>query len=493
MLPQELSSDICSLRPGQDRLVLSCIMMIDAQGEILSYEVTQGVIRSISRMTYTQVHDVIRGDSDTRERFAPLVSEFERMYELARLLHKKRQRRGSIDFDLPEPVIQFDAGGAMQSIVRSERSWANRLIEEFMLSANECVASWLQNLGVPSLYRIHEKPEPRRVADFETVAATFGYSLGLGPLPVKRVTMKSERREQRGRAAGRGHPARQYEIAEDIAVTPRMYQQLALKIAGKPEERILAHLMLRSLRQARYSEKNEGHFALAAPCYTHFTSPIRRYPDLIVHRIAKAVLAAGESGVGVLAKQTRGKAVTRDSENGHEAAPLSEAELAGIAYESSQAERRAEDAERELMEWKKVKFMQDRLGDDFEAMILSVTKYGCFVELDSLFIEGLVPIMSLQGDHYTFRENTRQIMGEQSGRRYSMGDRVRVVLDRVDSVQRRLQFSILEEVPPIRLSRPSKAKPKSSGKAHPYLPPKNKVLRKGKQRAKSKRPGKKRS
>jgi ribonuclease R len=492
MLPQELSSDICSLRPGQDRLVLSCIMMIDAQGEILSYEVTQGVIRSVSRMTYTQVHDVIRGDSSTREQFASLVPEFERMYELARVLHKKRQRRGSIDFDLPEPVIQFDAGGAMQSIVRSERSWANRLIEEFMLSANECVASWLQNLDVPSLYRIHEKPEPRRVVEFEDLAAGFGYSLGIGSLPVKRVTMKSERREQRGRGAGRGHQPREHEIPEDIAVTPRMYQQLAIKIAGKPEERILAHMMLRSLRQARYSEKNEGHFALAAPCYTHFTSPIRRYPDLIVHRIAKAVLATGESGIGVLATETRSS--KKEASSG---GPLSQAELTDIAYESSQAERRAEDAERELMEWKKVKFMQQRLGDDFDAMIMSVTRYGCFVELDNLFVEGLVPIMSLQGDHYTFRENTRQIMGEQSGRRYSMGDQVRVVLDRVDTMQRRLQFSILEEVAPLHLSRPpkgkAKTKAKTSGKAHPYIPPKNKVLRKGKQKTKNKRPGKKRT
>jgi ribonuclease R len=324
------------------------------------------------------------------------------------------------------------------------------------------------------------------------VAATFGYSLGLGPLPVKRMTMKSERRELKSRGGGR--QPRQHEVAEDIAVTPRMYQQLALKIAGKPEERILAHLMLRSLRQARYSEKNEGHFALAAPCYTHFTSPIRRYPDLIVHRIAKAVLASGASGTGVLAKQT-GKALRHRGEIDHELAAISEVELAGIAYESSQAERRAEDAERELMEWKKVKFMQDRIGDDFDAMILSVTKYGCFVELDNLFIEGLVPILSLQGDYYTFRENTRQIIGEHSGRRYSMGDRVRVVLDRVDSVQRRLQFSILEEVAPVRLGRPAKAKAKvkpGKGKAHPYIPPKNKVLRKGKQKAKNKRPGKKR-
>jgi ribonuclease R len=497
MLPQELSSDICSLRPGEDRLVLSCIMMIDPEGEIRSYEVTQGVIRSASRMTYTQVHAIIAGDPLVREQFAPLVPEFERMYELARLLNRKRQRRGSIDFDLPEPVIEFDSQGAMQSIVRSERSWANRLIEEFMLSANECVASWLQNLEVPSLYRIHEKPEPRRVVEFESVAAGFGYSLGLGPLPVKRVTMKSDRREQRGRGAGHGHPAKVHEIPEDIAVTPRMYQQLALKIAGKPEERILAHLMLRSLRQARYSEKNEGHFALAAPCYTHFTSPIRRYPDLIVHRIAKAVLASGVSGMGVPAKPATHKKPARPAEDLYEEGPISEVELAAIAHESSQAERRAADAERELIEWKKVKFMQDRLGDEFDAMILSITKYGCFVELDSLFIEGLVPIMSLQGDHYTFRENTRQIMGEHSGRRYSMGDRVRVILDRVDSVQRRLQFAMVEEVAPVRLSHPKKTKTgvksSGSGKSHPYIPPKSKVLRKGKQKAKNKRPGKKRS
>src|SRR6202453_2834878 len=326
MLPQELSSDICSLRPGEDRLVLSCIMMIDPEGEIRSYEVTPGVIRSARRMTYTQVHAIISGDQPAREQFAPLVPEFERMYELARLLNRKRQRRGSIDFDLPEPVIEFDSQGAMQSIVRSERSWANRLIEEFMLSANECVASWLQNLDVPSLYRIHEKPEPRRVVEFESVAAGFGYSLGLGPLPVKRMTMKSERRQFRsrggGRGPGQGRQPRQYEVPEDIPVTPRMYQQLALKIAGKPEERILAHLMLRSLRQARYSEKNEGHFALAAPCYTHFTSPIRRYPDLIVHRIAKAILASGESGIGVLAKQPggRGGKVSRDAEIANPAA-----------------------------------------------------------------------------------------------------------------------------------------------------------------------------
>jgi ribonuclease R len=277
-------------------------------------------------------------------------------------------------------------------------------------------------------------------------------------------------------------------VPEDVPVTPKMYQQLALKIAGKPEERILAHLMLRSLRQARYSEVNEGHFALAAPCYTHFTSPIRRYPDLIVHRITKAILASGESGHGVLSTK-------RPAKGAHADGPISEPELADIAQESSQSERRAEEAERELMEWKKVKFMERRVGEDFDAMIMSVTKYGCFVELDSLFIEGLVPIMSLRDDYYTYRENTRQIIGEHSGRRYSMGDKVRVVLERVDAVQRRLQFGILEEVAPKHLAKPAKAKKggaKKNGKAHPYIPPKNKLLKKGKHKGKGKRQGKKR-
>src|SRR6202041_1440775 len=180
----------------------------------------------------------------------------------------------------------------MRGVTRAERTWANRLIEEFMLAANECVATWLEDLGVPSIYRIHEKPEPRRVGQFEELAASFGYSLGLGALPVKRVQTRGDRRD----AARSGRNVRTYEVPEDIPVTPRMYQKLAAKIEGKPEERILSYLMLRSLKQARYSEINEGHFALAAPSYTHFTSPIRRYPDLIVHRIAKSLLGAGVDG-----------------------------------------------------------------------------------------------------------------------------------------------------------------------------------------------------
>ncbi len=286
MLPLELSTDICSLRPHVDRLVLSCVMKIDHRGEILDYELSEGIIRSAERMTYTDVNAVLEGDAATRKRYASLVGTFEMMRDLALILNRKRERRGSIDFDLPEPVIEFDEFGLMKSITRSERNIAHRLIEEFMLSANECVAGYLENKRVASLYRIHEKPDAKRVYDFEVIAAAFGYSLGVGALPIQRVQFKSDRRA----SYGTGKRPREIEIPKEVHITPRMYQKLTEKIAGKPEERILSYLMLRSLKQARYSEENLGHFALAATTYTHFTSPIRRYPDLIVHRILKEVL-----------------------------------------------------------------------------------------------------------------------------------------------------------------------------------------------------------
>ncbi len=290
MLPMELSTDLCSLRPQVDRMVLSCVMEIDHQGEIVGYTLNEGVIRSAERMTYTNVNLILEGDPAQRQQYHALVDVFELMRELAMILNRKRVRRGSIDFDLPEPVIEFDEHGLMKSITRSERNIANRIIEEFMLSANECVASYLENKHVASLVSHSRKARSQTGLDFETVAAKFGYSLGVGPLPVKRVQFKAERRDR----YGSGRAAKTLELPEEIHITPRMYQKLTQKIAGKPEERILSYLMLRSLKQARYSEKNEGHFALAAPTYTHFTSPIRRYPDLIVHRILKDVLR--ESG-----------------------------------------------------------------------------------------------------------------------------------------------------------------------------------------------------
>jgi ribonuclease R len=451
MLPNTLSSGMCSLRPDEDRLVLSCIMEVDARGEVLGYEICEGIIRSARRMTYTQIQSVLDGDAATREQFADLVPEFERMYDLALKLNAKRKRRGSIDFDLPEPVILFNPDGDMHAIVRSERGWSHRLIEEFMLSANECVATWIESQVVPSIYRIHETPDPKRIVDFEETASQFGYSLGFSSLPVKRIQTRGDRRNVRGT----DRKAQTHEIPESIPVTPQMYQKLTAKIAGKPEERILAYLMLRSLKQARYSERNVGHFALASPSYTHFTSPIRRYPDLIVHRLLRALLDSGADPTGgaILsdapqpwsseARKRTMETANREAADNDAAAPIPEAELDAIASECSQTERRAADAERELIEWKKIKFMQDRVGEDFQAVVLSCTKYGFFVELDDLFIEGLVPLSSLVDDRYSFRDTDRQIVGDRNGRVFKMGMRVHVLLDRIDRQQRRLQFALV--------------------------------------------------
>jgi len=260
------------------------------------------------------------------------------------------------------------------------------------------------------------------------------------------------------KSGGGGRPAKTHEVAESIPVTPQMYQRLTAKIAGKPEERILAYLMLRSLKQARYSEKNEGHFALASPCYTHFTSPIRRYPDLIVHRLLRDLIQDGADtrGGAILSsdpqpwKQATGRVTDRSQRpEAYKWEPIPEPELAAIAAESSQAERRADDAERELMEWKKMRFMEDRVGEDFGGTILSCTKYGFFVELDDLFIEGLVPIASLSGwgtdERFVFRDTDKQIVSTRGGRAFKMGQRVHVLLDRIDRQQRRLQFALVPD------------------------------------------------
>jgi ribonuclease R len=462
------------------------------------------VIRSAERMTYTDVNAVLEGDAVLRQRYAALVPVFQMMRDLALILNRKRVRRGSIDFDLPEPVIEFDENGMMKSITRSERNIAHRLIEEFMLAANESVAQYFENKRVAAIYRIHEKPDAKRVYEFEMIAATFGYSLDVGALPIQRMQMKTDRRASRGT----GRNVRPIEIPKEVHITPRMYQKLTEKIAGKPEEQILSYLMLRSLKQARYSEVNEGHFALAASTYTHFTSPIRRYPDLIVHRILKEVLhaspekwnedvpvgvsgATGVSPVGATqaamsegdavmeghfrrtdrdAKKKRPTASDDERRSSHQESiatqwskrrdrgtqqksleplggPIPLEELHDIADESSQSERRADEAERELMEWKKVKFMQDRVGEDFDGLIISVTKFGLFVELTDLFVEGLVPLNTLADDHYVYHATTREIIGQRTRKTYRLGQPVHVILDRIDPVEKKLQFALLEAAP----------------------------------------------
>lgn len=413
MLPFELSTNICSLNPRLDRLVLSALLEIDHQGEVVGQEFTAGMIRSAERMTYTNVHLLLEGDAGQRDRYRPLIARFELMRELALILNRKRVRRGSIDFDLPEPQIEFDQWGAMTGITRADRNIAHRIIEEFMLAANEAVAGHLENAGIASIYRIHEKPDPKRVMEFEDVAAHFGYSLGIGAIPVKKFAITDRHRD--------GSKRRRDIVMADnsVPISSRHYQRLVAKIEGKPEERILSYLMLRSLKQARYSIENVGHFALAAPAYTHFTSPIRRYPDLVVHRLLRDVLA-GQS-------------------------TPSETELSAVAEECSQSERSAADAERELVEWKKVRFMAERIGQDFDALVISTAKYGLFVELTDLFVEGLVPIDDLPGDEYTYQENVRKIVGKRTRREFSIGDRVRVILERVDANERKLQFALVEE------------------------------------------------
>jgi ribonuclease R len=416
MLPVELSTDICSLRPQEDRLVLSALLEIDRQGDIVSQDFVRGVIRSVERMTYTNVFRVLEGDAAMRDRYSNLVERFELMRELALILNRKRTNRGSIDFDMPETNIELDMSGQMIGVTRADRNIAHRIIEEFMLAANEAVAGHLEAAGSTSLYRIHEKPDGKRVMDFEEIAAHFGYSLGIGAIPVKRFPVSQRQRD--------GRKVRKDVVVarEEFNVSSRNYQRLIAKIAGKPEERILTYLILRSLKQARYSNINQGHFALAASAYTHFTSPIRRYPDLVVHRI-----------------------LARHIEN---ASPLFEdALLHELGNDTSFTERRAAEAERELIEWKKVKFMEDRVGDDFDALIISTTKFGFFVELTEFFIEGLVPIETLPGDRFRYHENGRKIIGERSRKMYSIGDRLRVRLDRADSVERKLQFAVLDESP----------------------------------------------
>jgi ribonuclease R len=410
MLPYELSTGICSLNPHVDRLVLSVVLDIDRQGEVVAADFCEGVIRSAERMTYTDVNLVLEGDAGLRRRYASLVPRFEAMAELAEILNRRRMKRGSIDFDLPEPVIEFDAEGFVQSIVRAERNAAHRLIEEFMLAANEAVASLLENKVAASLYRIHEKPDAKRVLEFEQVAATFGHTLGVGPIRTRDLGYTVRRRDH---TKGR----REILVAEDdLPVTSRHYQKLVDRIDGKPEERILSYLMLRSLKQARYSEDNQGHFALASRCYTHFTSPIRRYPDLVVHRILKGVL-----------HERPGR--------------LTAAQLHAIAEDCSYTERRAADAERELMDWKKARFMEERLGDEFPGIVVTVTRFGLFVELIDMFIEGLVPLETLAGDRYTYRESQRAIIGDRHKRRFTVGDRLTVRVDRVEVDERRVIFS----------------------------------------------------
>jgi ribonuclease R len=383
-----------------------------------SSRMTSGVIRSAERMTYTNVNKVLEGDPEMSKRYASLAPRFRDMKELALLLNARRNEHGSIDFDLPEPVIEFDEEQRMTNITRSERNIAHRLIEEFMLAANRAVAAYLLRRGIESLHRVHEKPDVRKVLEFEELARAFGYSLGVEDLHQREVAVRHGRvpaPAKAGRPDSFGHGReRGMKVAlpaADLRITPQHYQRLIRKVVGKPEERIVSYLMLRSLKQARYAAEPLGHFALGFDEYTHFTSPIRRYPDLIVHRILKWALAHPND----VPASSKTPIVTPASA---EAALYSQKNLEEIAAETSEAERRANGAERELMDWKTAQFMEEHLGEEYDGLIISVQKFGCFVELFEVFVEGLLPINALEefaGARCVLRERDHAIVALQSG------------------------------------------------------------------------------
>ena len=464
MLPEALSNGMCSLKPREERLVMSALMEFDAAGKMLSAHMTPGVIRSAERMTYTDVNKVIEGDADATVRYAGLAGHFRDMKELALLLNARRNEHGSIDFDLPEPVIEFDEEQRMTNIVRSERNIAHRLIEEFMLAANRAVAGYLLRRGIAALHRVHEKPDARKVLEFEELARAFGYSLGVADLHQREIAVRHGRvpaPAKAGRPDSYGHGReRGMRVAlpgsTELRITPQHYQKLLRKLAGKTEERIVSYLMLRSLKQARYAAEALGHFALGFDEYTHFTSPIRRYPDLIVHRVLKWALEHPQAVAPAASHASRGVSATL----------YPQTELEEIASETSEAERRANGAERELMDWKTVQFMEAHLGEEYEGLIISVQKFGCFVELFEVFVEGLLPINALEdaaGARCVFRERDHAIValsggegrrgapGSRRGRgaklkelAWHLGDRVHVRAERIDPMRRRVEFAIAE-------------------------------------------------
>jgi ribonuclease R len=419
MFPSELATGLCSLNPHVDRLVQSCLMEVDRQGEVVRYELHDGVIHSDARMTYTEVNAILTdGHPGVAARHAALVPMFETMRELFAILNRRRHRRGSIDFDLKEPEIVLDDEGLVEEIVAAERNIAHRIIEEFMLLANETVAQHLFDRGVPSLYRVHEEPDPLKVEEFEAFIGTLGYGLG----------------------------------APADGVRPRHFQKLVERIRGTPEEKPIAFLMLRTMQKARYDPENRGHFGLAAGSYTHFTSPIRRYPDLVVHRILR---------------ESRHGRMTEDRQT-----ELAD-DLPETARHTSERERRADDAERELVQWKKVRFMTDKVGDEFEGYITGVTAFGLYIELIEHFVEGLVHISTMADDYYRFVDRAHILRGENTGKVYRLGDRVRVQVIRVDMERRQIDLGLSDVLDAVRASegnrgpRRSKAVPKREAREKP--------------------------
>ena len=380
MLPEKVSNHLCSLNPKVDRLAMSVMMHLSRDGEVLDYSFHKSVIHSKERLTYEDVQEVLDGNAMLERRYAHVAPHIRTIARLAEIIRNRRQQRGAIDFDLPEPILTYDAQGEVSGITKSVRLFAHRIVEEFMILANEVVARHLEENDIPSIYRVHEEPDPMKVHDFAEIVSGFGLRF------------------------------------EPKKTEPAEFQKFISSIEGRPEERMLSYLMLRSFKQAKYSEENIGHFGLASDFYTHFTSPIRRYPDLVVHRILKSEIGR------------RGKTA------------IPAAQLEAIASESSERERQADQAERELFERKEMLLMEHHLGETFEAIVIAVWRDGFAIELIDFFIEGFVPAAEIPDDHYQLDQSLHALIGRHTKKRFRIGDRIPVQVVRVDKLLRRAYF-----------------------------------------------------
>lgn len=386
MLPEKLSNGVCSLRPNEDRLTLSVIIELDKNGKVIGHEVAESVISSKERMIYKDVSDILENDDkELKEKYNHIVEDLKNMEDLARKLREKRFQRGSIDFDFPESRIILDENGKPVDIVKVERRVADKLIEEFMLITNEVISESMHWTDTPFLYRIHEEPDPEKIEQFNKFIHNFGYHL---------------------------------KGTQDVH--PKELQTLIGKIEGKPEERVISTIMLRSLKKAKYSAEVEGHFGLAAEFYSHFTAPIRRYPDLQIHRIIKDFING----------RIRDKEIRRLKKI-----------LPEVANISSKMERRADEAERETDDLKKVEYMSDKIGNEYDGIISGVVSSGFFVELKNT-VEGMIRVSSLTDDYYVYNEQIYGFMGERTNKIYKLGDKVRVRVDGVSLAMRQIEFSL---------------------------------------------------
>ncbi len=387
MLPKELSEDLCSLKPKVERLAFTVEMDFDRYGKRSGTKFYPSSIKSDERMTYTSVRKILVDmDKHERERYDYLLQAFELMAELCNILRDRRLERGSLDFDLPEPEVLLDMQGRPEAIVSAERNFAHMIIEEFMIAANEAVAGYLDGVGVPSLFRIHEEPDPMKLEDIMKITNSIGLLKG-----------------KKG-------------------IKPRDFSDLLNQIRGTPEEEIIDYMILRSLKQARYSPVNVGHFGLASECYTHFTSPIRRYPDLVVHRILREALTK---------KHLSDKNIKE-----------LESILPDIAFHSSRMERQSDEAERAVLDAMRAWFMKDKVGEEFEGRVVSVRPYGLKIRLKDYYVEGLLHVSYMTDDFYQYNENNLSLYGIHTKKRFTIGKELKVRIDRVDMEERDIIFGI---------------------------------------------------